>query len=563
MRFLGGLVPLAALGGIIYLIVRAVRGRSSPAVGPSDGSSARRLFVYAMLFAALVVAALGLSGLLGRVMSTAAVRSDAEFATTLALTLVGVPVFAGIGRWVWRRLEADPAERDATGWALYMNGALVTSLAVTAGSTIALSQQWITGDGYDGEILATVIVWAVAWAGHWWTWRLLPPTRGSDLHLLAGSAIGLGILAAGAGSLIADAVRLAFDAGSDVVVGGPSGTDLFAGTAVAGIGAIVWSWHWIGHGLSLERTRPWLAYVLLYGVLGGLAAAGIGAGRAVFLVLEWLIGDPESTSAAVHFADLGPAVGAMVVGLAAWRYHGAIVGPRTGRARTDVDRIYDSIVAGVSLSAIAAAIAIFVVALFRLASPATAGTEESGGDVLLAAISLLLVGTPLWALTWRRMQHHAHTGVEEVQSAPRRSYLYAVLGVSGAVAFGALIRTLVVLFEAWLDERSGSLSEPLEWPIALLVTTGAIAAYHFVVARAERHLYVERRHRDVLLIWAGNGHAADIASITHADVKVLHRTDQPETEVDFHAVARAIERAEGEHLIVLAGEDGITVVPYD
>jgi hypothetical protein len=516
-----------------------------------------------MLFAALVVAAIGLSGLLGRVLSSAAVRSDSELATTLALTLVGLPVFAALGRWVWRRLQSDPVERDATGWTLYLNAALVTSLAVTAGSTIALSRQWIIGDGYEGEVLATAIVWAVAWTGHWWTWRLLAPTRGSSLHLLAGSAIGLGILAAGAGTLIADALEMGIDAGSDVVVGGPAGEDLFAHLAIALIGAAVWAWHWLGHGVRLDRTPWWLAYVMLYGVLGGLAAAGIGAGRVVFLVLEWLVGDPETTSAAVHFGHLGPAVGVVAVGLAVWRYHGTIVGPRADRARTDVDRTYDSIVAGVSLAAVAAAMAIFVVALFRLGSPATVGGGESGGDVLLAAISLLLVGSPLWALTWRRMQHYAHAGVEEAQSTPRRSYLYAVLGVSGAVAFGALIRVLVVLFETWLNERTGSMSEPLEWPVALLVTTGAIASYHFVVARAERHLYVARRHRDVLLIWAGNGHAADIASITHSDVKVLHRTDQPGTEVDFHAVARAIERTKGDHLVVLAGDDGITVVPYD
>jgi hypothetical protein len=563
MRFIGGFIPLAILGGIVYLIVRAVRRRPHAAVGPSDGSSARRLFVYLMLFAALIVSAIGLSGLLGRVLSEAAVRSDADLASTLALTLVGLPVFAAIARWVWRRLLADPAERDATGWTLYVTAALVTSLAVTAGSSTAFFAQWITDEGYQGEILATVIVWGAAWAGHWWAWRRIAPTRGANLHLLAGSAIGLGILAAGVGSLIANAIELGFDTASDVVVGGPGGADLFASLAIALIGGAVWAWHWLGHGVGLERDRPWLAYVMLYGVLGGLAAAGIGAGRAIFLVLEWFVGDPETTSAAVHFSDLGATVGAMVVGLAAWRYHGSIIGSRADRERTDVDRIYDSIVAGVSLAAIAAAISIFVVGIFRVTSTAEATGGESGGDALLGAVSLLVVGSPLWAVTWRRMQRFVHAGVEEVQSTPRRSYLYAVLGISGAVAFGALIRLLIVVFEAWLGERTGSLSDPLEWPVALLVTTGAIAAYHFVVARAERHLYVERRHRDVLLIWAGNGHVADIASLTHTDIKVLHRTDQPETEIDFHAVADAIERTEGDHLIVLAGAEGITAVPYE
>ena len=44
---------------------------------------------------------------------------------------------------------------------------------------------------------------------------------------------------------------------------------------------------------------------------------------------------------------------------------------------------------------------------------------------------------------------------------------------------------------------------------------------------------------------------------TSANVKWLC-VDQPETEVDFHAVARAIDQANGDHLIVLAGPDGIS-----
>ena len=85
------LIPAAVIGGIVYFVVRVVGGRTRQPVRETDEGSVRRLFVYTMLFVALIVAVVGLQGLLGRVLSTATVRSDEDLATTLALTLVGLP----------------------------------------------------------------------------------------------------------------------------------------------------------------------------------------------------------------------------------------------------------------------------------------------------------------------------------------------------------------------------------------------------------------------------------------------------------------------------------------
>lgn len=562
MLIVSMLIQLAIVGGIVYAIVQAVqRGRRHQITG-GDTMATRRLFQYAMLFAALVVAAIGLAGLVERLLATTAVRSDTRLATILALTFVGLPVFAGLGRWAWRRLRATSAEREALGWSLYLNGALVTSLAVAAANLLTVLTGWIDGSGLDPEAAARAIVWGAVWAGHWYAWREVAPRVGAHLHLLAGSGIGLGMLAAGSGTVVSRLVEMWFDAAGSDVVARPGSDALLTSAAIAGVGAAVWSWHWLGHSRRMERSGIWLVYVLLYGVLGGLAATLVGAGRAVFLGLEWLWGDPATASAAVHFRQLGPALGALLVGMVAWRYHRTVVGPQADRARGDVDRVYDAIVAGTALATVAAAVAVLVVALFRLASPA-AVTGEPGGDVLLAAVTLLLVGGPLWSLTWARMQRYAHAGTEETSSTPRRSYLFAILGASGAIAFGAAIRLLVVVFETILGERTGSLSGPLEWPVALLVTTGAVAGYHFVVARAERPERETRPHRDVLLVWSGNGEARALAELTHTSVRVLRRTDQEEGPIDVAAVAAAIDAADGEHLMVVAGPDGVQVIPYE
>ncbi len=556
------LLPVAIIGGIVYSVVRFTRARTPQPTAPGDEGAVRRLFVYTMLFVALMVAATGLQGLIGRVLDSAS-RSDTELATTLALTLVGLPVYVALARWTWRRLNEHPGERHALGWTLYLTGSMTVSLATTSATSIGLFAQLVAGDGFDGRLMAMILVWATVWTLHWVAWRRVPPATAGALPLYLGSALGLGLAAAGFGTTLSLVATRWFDAAEDTAVSGVDGADVATAAFVGVVGLAVWVWHWLVHAVKLDRTPMWLAYLMLYGVLGGLAASLIGAGRTLFLVLEWLFGNPETTSALAHFRDLSPAGALMIIGLVVWQYHGSVIGPAEGRPRTDVDRTYDAVVAGVSLAAVAAALSILVVALFRLADPAAASDATSGGDVLLGAITLLVIGGPLWAVTWRRMQHHTRRGPEEAASTPRRTFLFSVLGVSGVVAFGALIAFLIVVFETWFDERSGSLSTALEWPVALLITSGAIAAYHFVIARAERESRVSIPRRDVLLVWSGNGEASEIASLTHTDVRMLRRTDQAPGPADVAAIARAIEKAPGTHLLVIAGEDDVTVVPYE
>ncbi len=124
----GLLIQLAVIGGIVFAIVSAVRGRGrADQRTPGGAISIRRLFQYALLLAALLVAAFGVGGLLSRVISDAAARRGTELAGPLALTVVGVPVFWFLGRWIWQQLETDPVEQESAGWSFYINVALVGS----------------------------------------------------------------------------------------------------------------------------------------------------------------------------------------------------------------------------------------------------------------------------------------------------------------------------------------------------------------------------------------------------------------------------------------------------
>lgn len=562
---LGLLFPLAIVGGIVYAIVNATRGRNEAGrVAPGGAISIRRLFQYALLLAALVVAASGISGVLERVISDAAARRGTELAGPLALTVVGVPVFWLLGRWMWRQLQADPAEQGSVGWSFYLNAALIGSLITAVSTAFAIADGFIEGDGYQGTLVAPFLVAAAVWSTHWVAWHRLPPVVLADGHVMVGAAIGIGAMSGGAGYVIGSAIARAFEQARGVDVTRFLGDGLYMAVVAIGVGAIVWTWHWLRHGLHAKRTIVWHGYVVLIGILGGLVAAVGGGATALFFALQWVFGDPEATSAAAHFQDVSPAFAASVIGLAVWFYHKTVLGLDSARVRTDIDRVYDYLVSGVALATIAGALATLIVALFAVLG-ADDVVSDGGSDVniVITAVTLLLVGTPLWAVAWHRAQHALATDTQEEATSPaRRVYLFAVFGIGGAVAFGALIRLTFVVFEAILGERSGgALPDDIRIPIALLVTTGAVAAYHWSVYRAERSVAEVRPWREITLVWAANGDAGEIEKRAHVRVSEMRRLDVVGAAPATDAIVAAIDEAEGERLVVVAGPAGVDVVP--
>ena len=56
----------------------------------------------------------------------------------------------------------------------------------------------------------------------------------------------------------------------------------------------------------------------------------------------------------------------------------------------------------------------------------------------------------------------------------------------------------------------------------------------------------------------------EIVKRVHAKVRVLHRLDLPEGAApSTDAIVDAIVHAEGEHLLVLADQDEVRVLPYE
>ncbi len=518
MAVFGGVLPLLMLVGLAYGVYRAVlASQHGPTqVGGSDGDlrdQVVRLFRLGLLLVALGLATEGVVGLLAAVLPRPGEvsRDPEQLAQALAFTIVGGPALAGLAQWTRRRLAAEPDEAWSPLWAGYLAVALTVALVVvlTNGAT---TLQWVFGvERFDGDALARTLTWGVVLAGHWVLNRRRPLVDAQGAvevrtpwFLVIGSLIGLAAGGAALADLVRVSLRLLYDAtvDSDVLVGAGSGSVRRA-LAAALPGVAVWAWFWGGHTHRAPRTERWYGYVLLAGVLGGLATTLIAGGEIVFSGLQWLFGDPAAATAAAHFASLPGPVSALAVGSTVWVHHRRTLATTT-RHRSEVDRIYTYLVAFVGVVVCTIAVTLVVAAfVLALVGPGLAGTDT---DAILVAATFLAIGAPLWLVFWRRAEANTKADRTEARSPSRRLYLLVTLGLGAGVALVSLVVLLTgFLTDLTAGELAGETLRRIRVPLGLVLSTSAVAGYHAVVYREDRQSAApppppERRVRQVVLI---------------------------------------------------------------
>ena len=113
---LGSLIPLLFVGGIIYLVSRLFSKRDKT-TSEGAGVTIRRLFQYGVMLAMLILASIGIAGLIDAAASAGSqiTRNSEETALSIAFVLVALPVFAGLAFYTARRLRSDPEEQRSVG----------------------------------------------------------------------------------------------------------------------------------------------------------------------------------------------------------------------------------------------------------------------------------------------------------------------------------------------------------------------------------------------------------------------------------------------------------------
>lgn len=542
----------------------------------------RRLFTYALLFALVVTAAVGLGGLLGRLLvaGTELAQDDVSgLARSLAFALIGGPLAALLWWAVWRRLE-DSEERSAIGWGLYVAGAYLLALLIGSANALNTLSSLIGAEGPQWRLsLATGLVWGAVWVWHRWMWAhpRKGPTVLADVPTVLGSVLGLVLAVGGAVSALSTLLDAALrGAVTEASVGKPWWVSALQSMVWAVGGTGIWWWHWKHDGGRRLRTGLADVALITVGVLGAGVLTLAGSGVALFVVLRLLFDRTEPLE------PLAPAVAAAAIGCLVWVYHRNIA-----RGRSDATRQGGRLVtSGVALVAAASGIGVIVNSVLAMTATPLAGAGAR--TLLLAGISSLLVGGPVWWLAWRPLEP---VGAAGAGLNARRIYLVAVFGLSAVVAVVTLLVIGFRMFEFFLgDVSGGSLVERIRAPLGLLVATGLVFGYHFAVWRQDRTVIaaaglagagpVRPRTIDHVILVAGSDPAPlrrVIDDVTGAGVTVWKRADGGAAGVaagvaggevrgvggtQEEQLAAALEGVEAARVLVVADQHGgIDVIP--
>lgn len=510
---------------------------TAPASGHAQ-ATLRRLIQYALLFALVVIAASGLSGLLERLFTSGAVLASTDvagLARSLAFTLIGGPLALLSWWFVWRRLD-DGAERTSAGWGLYITAMYGVSLIIFTISFLGLATSFIGQRGNDwAPMLANGIVWAAILAWHRWMWKhpTKPTAHLEDVRAVVGSVFGL-LLGAGAGiAALGGLFDVAIRGFPLTVTVEPWWYSVLRSLVWAAGGAIVWWWHWFRDGG--RRFQTGLVDVIMIAV--GIFAAGItalgGAGAVLFVFLRLAFDRNNPLNELLE--PLATAIAAALVGALVWRYH------RTASIRRSPGTMRASLLvtSAVALAAAASGVGVVVNALLAAAvSPLAGGATRT---LLLGGISSLLVGGPVWWLAWKPLQQPQ--AAEDIPPG-RRVYLIAFFGVSAVVALITLLVIGYRLFEFLLgDVTGGSLLDRIRAPFGLLVAAGLVAGYHFALWRHHRALLAAAR--------PARKHTIEAVTLVTAH------------QADAEALARGIAEATGGARVTLwlRADDGGSALP--
>ncbi len=531
---------------------------------PGAGTVVRRILVYVILLALVVITAIGVSGLLERVLGAGRelVADDAGLAASLAFTFIGGPL-AGVLWWWQQRRLADPAERASLTWALYVAAATTASLIVFSTALASVVSDGIAGE-WEPEAASVAIVWAAVWVLHGLmrASSRISPTRLPTLPVLLGGVFGLAMLAIGAVDALAELIAEALSFAEPVLAGGTNWwLTVLQAAATAAIGALVWWWHWFRQrGRDAAGAFADVVQVVVTGALT--LTALFGAGTVLFVILRLIF---DTDPIAEVLSPLDTALGAVLIGGVLWAYHYPVLA-RRGSSVLRASRLVTS-----AIALIGAASGFGVVVNALLATFTATLVDDDPRTLLLGGLSALVVGFPVWWIAWRPERSVA---AEDAADTGRRVYLIAVFGASAVVAIVTLLLIGYRVFEYVLDPSGFSgFVERVRAPFGLLAATVVVFAYHFAVWRRDRALArtIEPEAKPTI------GRIVLVSTASEADALSAYFRDQLGVRVSTLRAAETVPAADPEAmpavveelrgisaptvLVLAAGAEGARVVP--
>ena len=291
--------------------------------------------------------------------------------------------------------------------------------------------------------------------------------------------------------------------------------------AVPGIlaGLALWLGTWIPlqRGLraptadgEIERGSVIRKLAIYLVVLVSALAVLLSATVAVANVVERILGTPDREQYRNIQHDVGFPVTNLVVFSTVWLFHRRVVQAEAARETeferaATVRRLYTYLIAAIGLGMLAigtaGAIGVFGSQLM--------GLNTHGNGETAAYIALVLIGAPVWALSWWQAQRRLTD--DERRSLPRRGYLYLAIlgGVLGVLVFGSA--GLYRLLNAVLAGSFPIATWHDIWHFTVDGTVSAVAfLFHLAAVRADRsaQLPTVAQHSVMVLVRASDAATA-------------------------------------------------------
>jgi hypothetical protein len=501
--------------------------------------SIRRLYFYLVAFISIEVVLWGLVSLLRSMVDDVVSGGADALAQALALILVGVPIFLVHWLWAQRAAARDEEEKTASIRAIFLYAILLAtlipvvqnllsfidrSLIQVTGMSVARSFSPFREQTIADNLIAIVMNGIVA--AYFWNvlrseWATLTDKENfSDVRRLyryIWMLYGLLMTIFGAQQIL----RFLFYVPGEVL--GELGREVVVnGIALLVVGTPIWvySWRVIQDSLAdpAEMGSTLRLGILYLLSLGGVITVITVAWMLVSTILNSLLGQDMSFSEFIEKIG-GPISIGVPLGFV-WAYYGywlsrhiEAVGDRVRQA--GMKRLYNYVLSFIGLVVAFVGVATLLSFLIDMLTDFGIVFTDSFRQNLVASISSLIVGLPLWLAMWRPMQAEAlaqgEMGDHARRSVLRKAYLYLALFASvigGMATAVALVYQLIRV--ALTGDTDSDFVNTLLNLTQLLLLFIVVLIYHLNVLRADGastadSLAEKQNDYSVLVVDSGDG----------------------------------------------------------
>lgn len=591
-----GLLPVAILAAIISAIVEARRqAAAEDAAGDvaydAGIGTVRRLFIYTLALVGMIFAAVGVGMVIAGALDAGTGRTllaerRQGLAVALALSVVGTPAWLLFAWLAQRSVHDHDVERRSQVRRLYLGLARGVALVVVAANAVTAGRMIAGIETFRGDPWGALIVWIAVWYVHERLARAEPPptvvTRLLDRFAgYFGVLLGLTLLLGGATGVLTAPLSEAYDrAFRESLVNADWTEPLRAALVVLLVGAVLWGWYWLRDLAQRDRrTTLWRVHVFLFGALLGVVLTIVPAALVVYATLEWFFGQPAADAAAAHFANTPALLGTLVIGIATWGYHRAVLSEAgAGREHSSPERVYRYLLTAAGLATAAIAIATLIaLAADALGGPRTEFVRAAGWwrNPLMRAITLLAVGAPLWLRYWAETQRVVANSADERGAPSRRIVVFSAVGIAIFAGLVGLTILLYQVFRAALNAELGlALLRDARWTIAVAATASIVAVYHVLVLREDQAArpaeapVMPSTRREVVVVATALPHdlLTELQRVAGGHVRLWRRLDVAEEPAlaasQRAALLAAVAAATADQLLIIVRDDVFELIPF-